>query len=58
MLVSHCLWGHIYTPSSSVLYLMYLLYQNIFHLCLLQENSLLAVCPSKIAFDVTNFLKN
>ena len=45
MLISHCLWDHIYTSSSQALS------------CFLYQNILSPVCISKPSFDITNFPK-
>jgi hypothetical protein len=47
VLVSHCLWGHIYIFSSGILSHVWYM-KTSFQLSLLQENILSPVCLSKI----------
>ena len=55
-LISHYLWGHIYTPSLQVLSRVCHI-KTSFYLCLLQENTLSRVCSSKTYFHCVCFRK-
>jgi hypothetical protein len=63
MLVSHCLWGHTYTPTSWLFaiskhpFTCASFIKTSFHLCLIQENISSHIWSSKTSFDIINFPK-
>ena len=57
VLVSHCLWVHIYTPLPQVL-LRVCYMKTSFHPCLLWENILSCVCFSKASFHLCVCFRN